>query len=68
MQIADKYTPQQIEAKWYDYWIENRLFHSEPDDREPFTVVIPPPTLRACSTWGTCSTTRCRTCWCAAPA
>ena len=45
MQIADKYTPQQIEAKWYDYWIENRLFHSEPDDREPFTVVIPPPNV-----------------------
>ena len=43
MQIADKYTPQSLEAKWYDYWIEHRLFHSEPDAREPYTIVIPPP-------------------------
>ncbi len=45
MQIADKYTPQSIEGKWYEYWIENRLFHSEPDEREPFTIVIPPPNV-----------------------
>ncbi|MEG0807440.1 MAG: valine--tRNA ligase [Alistipes sp.] len=45
MQIADKYTPQQIEAKWYDYWIKNDLFHSEPDKREPYTIVIPPPNV-----------------------
>ncbi len=45
MQIADKYTPQSIESKWYDYWIENNLFHSEPDEREPFTIVIPPPNV-----------------------
>ncbi|MFI3323818.1 MAG: valine--tRNA ligase [Rikenellaceae bacterium] len=45
MQIADKYAPQSIESKWYDYWIENRLFHSEPDEREPFTIVIPPPNV-----------------------
>ncbi|MFI3279599.1 MAG: valine--tRNA ligase [Rikenellaceae bacterium] len=45
MQIADKYTPQSIESKWYEYWIENRLFHSEPDEREPFTIVIPPPNV-----------------------
>ena len=45
MQIADKYTPQQIEAKWYDYWISHRLFHSEPDEREPYTIVIPPPNV-----------------------
>ncbi|MFI3281260.1 MAG: valine--tRNA ligase [Rikenellaceae bacterium] len=45
MQIADKYTPQSIESKWYDYWIDNRLFHSEPDEREPFTIVIPPPNV-----------------------
>ena len=57
MQIADKYTPQQIEAKWYDYWISHRLFHSEPDEREPYTIVIPPPN---CCTWDTCSTTRSR--------
>ncbi|MFI3285539.1 MAG: valine--tRNA ligase [Rikenellaceae bacterium] len=45
MQIADKYTPLSIESKWYEYWIENRLFHSEPDEREPFTIVIPPPNV-----------------------
>ncbi|MBQ2394285.1 MAG: valine--tRNA ligase, partial [Alistipes sp.] len=45
MQIADKYTPQDIEAKWYDYWEKNRLFHSEPDEREPYTIVIPPPNV-----------------------
>ncbi|MEG0788995.1 MAG: valine--tRNA ligase [Alistipes sp.] len=45
MQIADKYAPQEIETKWYDYWINNRLFHSEPDAREPYTIVIPPPNV-----------------------
>ena len=45
MQIADKYAPQQIESKWYDYWMEHRLFHSEPDEREPYTIVIPPPNV-----------------------
>ena len=45
MQIADKYTPQSLEAKWYEYWIEHRLFHSEPDAREPYTIVIPPPNV-----------------------
>ena len=45
MQIADKYAPQQIEAKWYEYWIGHKLFHSEPDEREPYTIVIPPPNV-----------------------
>ena len=45
MQIADKYSPQEIEQKWYDYWIDNRLFHSEPDGREPYPIVIPPPNV-----------------------
>ena len=45
MAIADKYLPQEIEGKWYDYWIEKNLFHSEPDAREPYTVVIPPPNV-----------------------
>ena len=45
MQIADKYSPQEIEQKWYDYWMENNLFHSEPDEREPYTIVIPPPNV-----------------------
>ena len=45
MPIADKYQPSAIESKWYDYWIEHRLFHSEPDEREPYTIVIPPPNV-----------------------
>ena len=43
--VADKYTPQEIESKWYEYWIDNKLFHSEPDAREPYTIVIPPPNV-----------------------
>ena len=42
MEIAAKYAPQQIEKKWYDYWVEHGFFHSVPDEREPYTVVIPP--------------------------
>ena len=45
MQIADKYAPQEIETKWYDYWINHGIFHSEPDEREPYTIVIPPPNV-----------------------
>ncbi|MCH5330337.1 MAG: valine--tRNA ligase, partial [Alistipes sp.] len=45
MQIADKYAPQEIESKWYRYWEQNRLFHSEPDQRQPYTIVIPPPNV-----------------------
>ena len=45
MQIADKYSPREIESKWYDYWIDRRLFHSEPDERQPYTIVIPPPNV-----------------------
>ena len=43
--VADKYAPRDIESKWYEYWIENRLFHSESDAREPYTIVIPPPNV-----------------------
>ena len=46
MSIADKYSPKEIEAKWYQYWLENKLFHSEPDpQRKPYTIVIPPPNV-----------------------
>ncbi len=45
MQIADKYVPAQIETKWYDYWVGHRIFHSEPDERQPYTIVIPPPNV-----------------------
>ncbi|MCH5335142.1 MAG: valine--tRNA ligase [Alistipes sp.] len=46
MQIADKYSPQDIEAKWYEYWISHNLFRSQPDpQRKPYTIVIPPPNV-----------------------
>ncbi len=45
MNIGDKYVPQELEGKWYDYWIEQDYFHSTPDEREPYTIVIPPPNV-----------------------
>ncbi len=45
MEIADKYSPQDIEGKWYEYWIAHKFFHSEPDERKPYTIVIPPPNV-----------------------
>ena len=45
MELASKYNPSEIEDKWYQYWEGNKLFHSEPDNREPYTVVIPPPNV-----------------------
>ena len=45
MEIASKYNPSEVEEKWYHYWLENRYFHSEPDEREPYTIVIPPPNV-----------------------
>lgn len=45
MQISEKYNPQETEQKWYDYWMENKYFHSEPNDKPPYTVVIPPPNV-----------------------
>ncbi len=44
-EIAAKYNPHEVEDKWYAYWMEHKLFHSEPDDREPYTIVIPPPNV-----------------------
>ncbi len=44
-ELASKYNPQEVEQKWYDFWMEHRLFHSEPDDREPYCIVIPPPNV-----------------------
>ncbi len=43
--IAPKYDPSQVEDKWYDFWMKHKLFHSEPDNREPYTIVIPPPNV-----------------------
>ena len=45
MELPAKYDPALTEDKWYAYWLENNFFHSEPDDREPYTVVIPPPNV-----------------------
>ena len=44
-ELATKYDPSSVEEKWYAYWMEHRLFHSEPDEREPYTIVIPPPNV-----------------------
>jgi valyl-tRNA synthetase len=45
MEIASKYDPRAVEEKWYQFWIDKKLFHSEPDNRVPYTVVIPPPNV-----------------------
>lgn len=45
MEIASKYNPRAVEEKWYSFWLEKKLFHSEPDKRHPYTVVIPPPNV-----------------------
>jgi valyl-tRNA synthetase len=45
MELATKYDPKEVEAKWYQYWLDNKLFSSKPDGREPYTIVIPPPNV-----------------------
>lgn len=45
MQISEKYNPKETEQKWYNFWLENKYFHSEPNDKPPYTVVIPPPNV-----------------------
>lgn len=45
MELPAKYNPSEVEDKWYAYWLENKFFHSEPDEREAYTVVIPPPNV-----------------------
>ncbi len=45
MEIQSKYNPAEVEAKWYKYWMEKGFFHSEPDEREPYVIVIPPPNV-----------------------
>ena len=45
MELASKYNPAAVEGKWYQYWLDNKLFSSKPDGREPYTVVIPPPNV-----------------------
>tara|TARA_R110002049_G_scaffold71900_5_gene184847 strand:+ start:1684 stop:4392 length:2709 start_codon:yes stop_codon:yes gene_type:complete len=45
MQVPSKYDANQVESKWYDYWMKHNYFHSTPDEREPYTIVIPPPNV-----------------------
>ncbi|MDO4462665.1 MAG: valine--tRNA ligase [Bacteroidia bacterium] len=45
MELASKYSPAEIEARWYQYWTDNKLFASKPDARKPYTIVIPPPNV-----------------------
>ena len=45
MELASKYDPQAVESKWYQYWLDNKMFSSKPDGRKPYTVVIPPPNV-----------------------
>ena len=45
MELATKYSPETVESRWYEYWMKHRLFHSEPDHRPAYTVVIPPPNV-----------------------
>ena len=45
MEIASKYDPKEVEGKWYQYWLDHKLFSSKPDGREPYTIVIPPPNV-----------------------
>ena len=45
MELATKYDPREVESKWYQYWLDNKLFSSKPDGREPYTIVIPPPNV-----------------------
>ena len=45
MSLSTRYNPKETESKWYSHWEEKNYFHSEPDDREPYTIVIPPPNV-----------------------
>ncbi len=45
MELASKYDPKEVEGKWYQYWLDNKLFSSKPDGRQPYTIVIPPPNV-----------------------
>ena len=45
MEISSKYNPQDTESKWYQHWLDKNYFHSTPDEREPYTIVIPPPNV-----------------------
>ncbi len=44
-ELAAKYSAAQVEDKWYQYWLDHKFFHSEPNEKEPYTIVIPPPNV-----------------------
>ena len=52
MEISAKYSPDEIEARWYQYWLDKGLFKSKPDGRKPFTIVIPPPNVTGVLLYG----------------
>lgn len=54
MELASTYNPANTEDKWYKYWMDHKYFHSEPDEREPYTVVIPPPNVTGMLHMGIC--------------
>ena len=54
MELASKYNPADVEGKWYQYWLDNKLFSSKPDGRGPYTVVIPPPNVTGVLHMDTC--------------
>ena len=68
MEIPTTYDPGTCEEKWYAYWLEHDFFESKPDDREPYTVVIPPPNVTGVLHMGHMSTTPSKTFWFAARA
>ena len=67
MELASKYNPADVEGKWYQYWLDNKLFSSKPDGRQPYTVVIPPPNVTGVLHMDTCLTIPFRIFWYAAP-
>ncbi|MEZ4950846.1 MAG: class I tRNA ligase family protein [Saprospiraceae bacterium] len=51
--LSSHFNPQELETRWYQHWMEKNYFHSEPDEREPFTIVIPPPNVTGVLHMGT---------------
>jgi valyl-tRNA synthetase len=53
MPIPDKYIPNEVENKWYAYWMQHEYFYSVPNEKKPYTIVIPPPNVTGSLTYGT---------------
>ena len=58
MELAKNYNPSEVEGKWYQYWLDHKLFASKPDGRESYTIVIPPPNVTGVLHMGLVSTAR----------